>query len=270
MRLPKNIADLLVEVDTEAKRYRQKDGTILVQVQRALYGYPVSAKLWYEYFKSALLNAGYTVAPSEPCLFKKFIASSNRSKEKEWSIVSICVDDCLHTFNSDRLRRELYAKLRDANIASPKVQSLNLTNNVSYLRMNISMRGPGKIFITQPGYVKDIIKEYQPNRSYPTPCTEDIFKRPANDLEGEMVNITDYLSKLTKLMFLATRTRPDVLLTLSILSTKARSPNVHDMKRLDRNQGYLNETKDKGIWINISDLRLYAYFDASWACHSDL
>jgi hypothetical protein len=112
-----DIADLLVKVDPEARKFRQPDGTILVQVLRALYGFPESAKLWYEYLSSTLKNAGYTVSPSEPCLFKK-----QCSRTKAWSIVSIYVDDCLHAYNSEAMRRELYAKMRDANLPTPVVQ----------------------------------------------------------------------------------------------------------------------------------------------------
>jgi hypothetical protein len=267
MRFPKQIADLLVEVDPQAKKFQQPDGTILVQVQRALYGFPESARLWYEYLSSALKNCGYTVSPSEPCLFKRFVVRNGR---RLWSTISIYVDDCLHTYNDEQLRRELYAGLRNANIPQPVVQQLNYANDVSYLGMNISMKGPGKLYLSQPGYINEILNEFKPTRSYPTPCTEDIFKRPIDELNGEPVDMTTYLSKLMKLMFLGTRTRPDLLLTLSVLSTKARGPNEYDMKRLDRVIGYLKETKDKGIKINVTDLKLYAYFDASWACHSDL
>ena len=266
MRIPKDIADLLVEVDPEAKKFRMEDGTILVQILRALYGYPESARLWYEYLSSALRNSGYTVCPSEPCLFRKVNYQS-----KEYSYVSIYVDDCLHTYNSEKMRRELYAGLKNANIQAPKVQQLNLANDVSYLGMNIRMKGNKKFTISQPGYIKDIISEYNPTKTYPTPCDESIFKRPVEELDGEPVNMTEYLSKLMKLMFLATRTRPDILLTLSALSTKARSPNVHDMKRLDRVIGYLYGTQALGLNINANkDMRLCAYFDASWACHTDL
>lgn len=87
MRIPKDIADLLVEVDPEAKKFRAEDGTTsLVQILRALYGYPESARLWYEYLSSALRNSGYTVCPSEPCLFRKVNYQS-----KEYSYVSIYV-----------------------------------------------------------------------------------------------------------------------------------------------------------------------------------
>jgi hypothetical protein len=168
------------------------------------------------------------------------------------------------------MRRELYAKLRDANIPTPVVQQLNLANDISYLGINISMRGPGRLYISQPGYINEILQEFKPTRSYPTPCKEDIFKRPEIELTGDPVEIRDYLSKLMKLMFLATRTRPDLLLTLSILSSKARAPNIHDMERLDRVVGYLLETRNKGLKMEINNMNLFAYFDASWASHSDL
>lgn len=175
------------------------------------------------------------------------------------------VDDCLHTYNSDKMRRELYGGLENANIQAPKVQQLNLANDISYLGMNIRMKGNKKFTISQPGYIKDIIREYKPTRTYRTPCDESIFKRPVEKLDGDPLNMTEYLSKLIKLMFLATRTRPDILLTLSALSIKARSPNnIHDMKRLDRVIGYLYGTQTLGLNINANkDMRLCAYFDAS-------
>ena len=129
---------------------------------------------------------------------------------------------------------------------------------------------PKWMVVSQPGYTREILAEYKPTKTYPTPCTEDIFRRPKEELEGAAVDVTLYLSKLMKLMFLATRTRPDILLTLSVLSSKARSPNEHDMSRLDRVIGYLLGTRDLGLIVKVDSLKLHAYFDASWACHNDL
>ena len=73
-----------------------------------------------------------------------------------------------------------------------------------------------------------------------------------------------------KLMFLATRTRPDLLTTVCGLATKCKAPTAADQKRLDRVIGYLANTADLSLKCNVTDLTLHAYFDAGWACHPDL
>ena len=169
------------------------------------------------------------------------------------------------------MKRELYAKLRDAKLPTPTVQVLTLANHISYLGMVIQMKGPGWLFVSQPGYIKELLEEFEPRKSYPTPSDPNIFKRPESELNGELVDVTSYLSKLMKLMFLGTRTRPDLLPTLSALSTtKARGPNQYDMARLDRVIGYLADTPKLGINIRVKEMKIYGYCDASWACHQDL
>ena len=272
MRFSKSISNLILKVDKDAKKYLQPDGTILVEVMRALYGFPESAKLWNDYMTATLKEGGYTQCPHEPCLFRKHRVINGKS---EWSIVTVYVDDCLHVYKSDtgstsRIRGELYAALRNANLPQPVVQELTLSNNISYLGINVQMKGPGKLFLSQPGYIKEILKQYKVQRGYITPCTQDIFKRPESELDGDPVDVTEYLSKLMKLMFLATRTRPDLLTTVTALATKCKSPNHHDMNRLDRVIGYVYTTKDMGIKLHVKDIKVYAYIDASWACHIDL
>jgi len=45
MRMPKYRADLIIKIDPNAKKYLQSDGSLLVEVLRALYGFPESTKL---------------------------------------------------------------------------------------------------------------------------------------------------------------------------------------------------------------------------------
>jgi len=45
-----NLAQLLVLADSTAKDFMQQDGTILVEIVRALYGLPDSAKRWNSHF----------------------------------------------------------------------------------------------------------------------------------------------------------------------------------------------------------------------------
>jgi hypothetical protein len=58
MRLDKNLAALLITVDKSYEEYLEKDGTMLVKLNRALYGLVESAKLWYEHLKGTLERHG--------------------------------------------------------------------------------------------------------------------------------------------------------------------------------------------------------------------
>ena len=264
MRMPKYLADLIIKVDPKAKEYLQPDGSLLVEVLRALYGFPESAKLWNEHLTTSLINGGYKQCPVEPCLFRKSIG------EGKWSIITVYVDDCMHIYKGGPdVRKGLYDTLRKAKLPQPTVQVLSTGQDVSYLGMNISRKG-NEFTLSQPGYIRAILEKYTPTKKYVTPCTEDLFNRPSSELTSSLINVTQYLSLLMKLMFLATRTRPDLLTTVCGLATKCKAPTAADQKRLDRVIGYLANTADLSLKCNVTDLTLHAYFDAGWACHPDL
>jgi len=73
-----------------------------------------------------------------------------------------------------------------------------------------------------------------------------------------------------QLMFLATRTRPDILTAVCALATKCKEPLAADEFRLHRVIGYLAEHKDLELHCKVTDLQLHAKFDAGWACQSDM
>ena len=75
---------------------------------------------------------------------------------------------------------------------------------------------------------------------------------------------------LMQLMFLATRTRPDILTAVCALATKCKEPREADEVRLYRVIGYLAEYKDLELHCKVTDFKLHAYFDAGWACHTDM
>ena len=263
MRIPVYIAKMIVQVDPTARQFVQSDGTLLVEVLRALYGFPESAKLWNEHLTSTLVKGGYTQCPVEPCLFRKSVSTT------EWSIVTVYVDDCMHIYRGPKIRDKLYAALKDGDLPTPVIQQLSKGHDISYLGMNISKQHR-TIVLSQPGYIKDIIEKYRPDKQYTTPHDDKLFNRPESEKSSNPVDITTYLSILMKLMFLATRTRPDTLTTVCALSTKCRDPNEADMKRLYRVIGYLDNTINLGLTCHVTDLSLHAYMDASWACHADL
>jgi hypothetical protein len=100
MKFPRYLAQLLVFADATAKDFLQEDGTILLEIVRALYDLPESAKRWNSHFTSVLTSGGYVQCDSEPCLFKR-----GNINDTTWSIVTIYVDDCLHTYKGHGFRQ---------------------------------------------------------------------------------------------------------------------------------------------------------------------
>ena len=81
--------------------------------------------------------------------------------------------------------------------------------------MNISKQHR-TIVLSEPGYIKDIIEKYKPDKQYTTPHDDKLFNRPESEKSSHPVDITTY-------------TRPDTLTTVCALSTKCRDPNEADM-----------------------------------------
>jgi hypothetical protein len=128
MKFPRYLAQLLVLVDSTAKYLIQQDGTILVEIVRALYGLFESAKRWNRHFTSVLISGGYVQCDSEPCLFKK-----GDITDKYWSNVTIYVDDCLHTYKGTTMHTELYGTLARAKVPAPSVQQITYNLPISFL-----------------------------------------------------------------------------------------------------------------------------------------
>jgi hypothetical protein len=61
---------------------------------------------------------------------------------------------------------------------------------------------------------------------------------------GESVDRKGYLSKVMKLMYLATKTRPDLLFDVSTLASRSSDPKKSDLRQLNRVYPYVSGTRD--------------------------
>jgi hypothetical protein len=269
MRISKKIAALLVEVDPNARQYVQEDGSILVEIQKSLYGLPEAAQLWYEYLSGALKDGGYRQCPYEPCLF-----SRGSQNAQQFSLVGIYVDDCIHIYSHERIRNLLYAALRDANLKDLKIEQLTNRSPISFLGLNIERPESQLIGVNQKGYLDNLLEAYEeeinavPLNRVHTPCSEDIFRPNYSGADAEPIEVTPFLSKLMRTRYLV-RTRPDIELACSGLCTRSRAPVRGDMNALNKLLAYLKTTAEYGIAIRNGDLQMQALFDAAFGVHLD-
>ena len=141
-----------------------------------------------------------------------------------------------------------------------KIEKLEGNGSISFLGLNIARDGTRNLLVNQSGYMSSLLDTFdEPYRLKPkTPVGEDGFKFPITGEDSTPIEVTPFASKLMKVRYVE-RTRPDVSLALSILQTKMRSPTVLAENKLRRVVAYLSSTRDLGIIIAPSDMKLKCY-----------
>ena len=257
MRLNEELTRMLVELEPEFKKFVEDDGTLIVKLDRALYGLIEAPALWHKHISATLIKFGFVQCASDKCVFFKYDGS-------EKTVVCLHVDDLFISATSVTLIEQLLAQLR---AVYDKVTS-KIGDELEYIGMELIIdRKKRTIGVKQTGYIKEILGLYRvkPEHVAATPSTLDLL----DEVESDAVDELDYLSKVMKLMFLAKRSRPEILFPVSYLATKCKCPTVDLMKKLDRVIRYLNGTQDIFLTLRADNLRLQVYCDASYATHSD-
>jgi Reverse transcriptase (RNA-dependent DNA polymerase) len=94
IRLNRVITSMLMQLDPSCERYREPDDTVVVRLDKALYGCVEASLLWYNDMKSKLTADSFVENPYDRCVFNKIGKSG-----KQISIVQH-VDDLMVTYES--------------------------------------------------------------------------------------------------------------------------------------------------------------------------
>ena len=254
---------ILAQIDASYSQYILTDGRMLVKLNKALYGCVQSAKLWYEHLKSVLLGLGYTCNAKDICVFNRV--------NSDGSLSTVCfhVDDCLATSpNLDDLK-SLAAGMKsafgDVEFHWGKVHE--------YLGMKLDFTTPKQCHITMEKYIVDAVGDFDiGDKTSLTPASTDLFyvDKSSSKLSEELRK--KFHSGTAKLLYLATRARPDILCAIIFLCKRVQVATVQDAKKLVRVVRYLNGTRELGMVLGgdcNGDILLTVYTDASYGVHDN-
>jgi len=141
--------------------------------------------------------------------------------------------------------------------------------NLQFLGMNIKLcEATAHVNIDLSEILKDI------HGSCDNPCGMNLFHNDDSSPLLDKVQAARFHSMVAKLLYVAKRTRPDILLPVNFLCTRVKQPNEVDLNKLNRVLKYLNATKDMilelGMSVNEDDtIDLLSYIDASYSVHED-
>jgi hypothetical protein len=257
MKLAKDVSEILVGIRPDLRKYMYNE-QIYVKLNKPLYGLKEAGMMWYDTLKTYLNSLGYGSCTTDRCSFIK------REGEK-FVIICIHVDDMLIIGNSEKLVSELKKGL----IKQYEVNKFEV-NNISYLNMSINQSSDrATIYVSQEGYIDQLIRKFMGEscKISKTPSTKDLF-HIEND--ATTADKPTFISCVMSLMYVAKRTRPDILKEVVYLATRCSEANIDDMNKLIRILQYLNGTRSLGIkFTKQLDNNYYVFVDASYGVHQD-
>ena len=251
MHLPRDVVSILIKNKKNLKKFVRPDGRILVKLKKALYGLKTAGRDWYEKLKQTLETFGYKQSEVDPCLF---IGENIHIFTYVDDFLCIGSDTEIEKFSQNLT--SVFGKLKEQRGSS-----------ISYLGMNIVRDANGNIRVNQKGYIEKLCNEYAINKVSKHPASGNIMHKCAN---STTVDEDDYLSLVMKIMYVATRTRPDILFPTVILASRCSTHLEVDYNRLIKILKYLYGSMEKGLsYNNKGEIAPRMFVDAGFQTHGD-
>lgn len=259
MRLNKDIAQHLVDMDPTYAQYRNEKGDVVVKLLKALYGCVQSSKLWYLTLKRLFTAEGFKCSTHDECVFVKEDAGV-------LIIVAVYVDDIIIQSSEESMINKIINILKSSFLEI----KVNRGKVHQYLGMMFNYETPGKVSIKMTGYINDLVEKMGVSSTASTPATRDLFKIDDSEQLLDQKGQDEVRSVVYQLLYVCTRVVPEALLAVNFLCTRVNKYVESDRRKLLRIVQYINGRKDIGVMLSCDqDIHVYVYADASYAPHSD-
>jgi hypothetical protein len=142
-----------------------------------------------------------------------------------------------------------------------------------YLGMTLDFSVDGKVKVIMQDYIKEMLDELESDMDgiAATPAAPHLFTVnnepvPLNEKEAELFH-----HFTAKLLFLSRRARPDIQTAVAFLTTRVKSPDEDDKKKLRRCMQYLRGTPEIVLTLEADNLHVVKWWvDGSYAVHPDM
>lgn len=260
VKFNEEVTALLVATKPELERFRRRDGSMVVELQRCLYGLRQSGREWYNLLSSKLIAYGLKRSDNDPALF-------TQGEGPTLLIVGVYVDDI--TVCGARALREEFTNYLKGQFKGVKIQPN--PDKFALLGMACAFQEDRSLFVSLPLLEDELVQELgeEHGRAAKTPYRPKTSRDPEEDTPLTPAEHARFRSLVAKALYLAMRTRPDILTAVSLLTTKVAASTQGDWLSLTYVGKYLRGTRGYGIVVSPSDLQLRASADASYMLHAD-
>lgn len=231
---------------------------VRVRVDGCCYGEKQAGKIWNDTLDVEIVGCGFTRCVHDPCVYYMF-------KGETRIILVVHVDDVLMIGNNEGAIIMLIKALEEA------TTPITVYDDVSrYLGFDFHWVEGGKVLkLNQFKYLQDIVGEFDKDgtKLVKTPVPTNVDYRSQNLVRTD----ANLLPLVGKLRFAADRTRPDIQLGCSILSSKATRAPIEFQNLGKRTVQYIRTTMDESLQFGTRDkkLKFFGFSDAGMRLDGD-
>ena len=260
LMLDKDVAAILMSMDKNYwKTFLRKDGKILVQLDKIMYGYKEAAHWWNKTLTKVFVDNGYRQMSKDRCVMVK-------TEGDKVSYCAITVDDCFFAITKDE---DWIGEAIDMLKRAFDELTVDRGETINILGMTVHMnRERKRAVINQKHFLDNLISTYGVAKSAITPATGDLMYVP-----GDSKLLDDqrkFMSLNATLMYASKRTYPEISFAVVYLSSRYNKATEDDYAKAMRVAEYVAGCGDKhGLILSPKSLQVVAKSDASYAEHVD-
>ena len=265
MKFTGESVDILCKLNKKYLKFVTEENgvkVLYVRLIKAIYGCVQSALLWYQLFYSHLKDMGFVLNPYDPCVANKMI------NEKQCTITWY-VDDTKISHVDPEVVTDVIEQIE----AKFGKMTVKRGSEHVFLGMHINYKDNGTAEITMRDYLEESIVEsgLDITRTATTPAKRDLFDINESSPRLENKEAETFHSVVAKLLYVAIRARPDILLAISFLCTRVSKSTKEDQVKLKRVLEYLKDTLHYKYILGADSLKkLDSGVDASYAVQQDM
>jgi hypothetical protein len=260
MIIEPHLAKILFSIDPDWSKHARRDGSMVVRMNKGLYGLIESAKLWNDHLTDTLKSVGFAPNPLDPCVLNTMV-------DGHQCTICIHVDDLFVSCKTQKGIDLVVNAIKGAYGSA----TLHNDSAVSYLGMMFNFGNPGEVVVTMGGFIQEWFEDLNVHGSATTPALPDLFTIDESSPRLAEKEAKFFHSQVAKALYAAKRGRPDILTAVAFLSTRPTKSTEQDLTKLQRLLKYVNGTKELSLTLSAADHdTVVSFIDTSFATHADM
>jgi len=262
MKIDADIVSYMNKLQMIDQSHIREDGSVVVKLIKALYGTKQAGRAWYNKLDTDIKGIGYEPNNIELGIYTK-------KMNGKISTIVIYVDDIIIMCDDKDEHMRVISQFKS--LYQQVTVSGTFTDHFEFLGLNFDIKGQ-ELKINMEGYITKILEERHDFKHADIPYSNQLFNNRLIQILDDQQQFK-LRSDTAKLLYLAKRTRPDLLLSTIVMCSRANKYNEDDKNKVSNIFNYLNGTRELNLRLrDTSDgnkVTLYGHVDASYGSYDD-